>query len=638
MELPKFELNYTKIQPLDLELLQKQYLENEAEDRYQPFNIKKFQAYNPIYSLFFEMNSQNYNKISFNHKNHIVDLDTIYNRVDNETETKPIFIKFAPLLDPVKYLIGKYKSVNPELLRVLPSISDEEVHPKLSCKHNASYVDNFFCFLASQLYQNHNFTNSIDYYGSALGIQEKFRFNAADDHDYLIQSDYFNESRNKMYEIDEVENPFANFGSRTNKHKIQILDSEELVIDDILEAIDLDIEDLDSNSIREETTIREETQPIIDQPTTELIEHQPTTELIEHQPTTELIEEDKQICYEKSSTSSSNSTNSSDNSDINYSDDEAESVDQEEGDVEEGDVEEGDVEEEDESGDNESGDDESGEDNDESASEEDTDIQEEEPKLLSYIYDFPIQMICLEKCKGTLDELFAKNKMDEEMAIAAIFQVIFTLLAYQKTFHFTHNDLHTNNIMYIDTDKEFLFYKYDDQIYKVPTYGKIYKIIDFGRAIYKYQGKTFCSDSFATSGDAATQYNFEPFFNDKKPRLEPNYAFDLCRLGCSIFDFVLDETDNLKTQNLDIFQKLILDWVTDDNGHNILYKSNGDERYPNFKLYKMIARTVHKHTPAKQFANPIFQEFILTDEDEIVDMAFDEDANIIDLDVLPCYA
>ena len=37
--------------------------------------------------------------------------------------------------------------------------------------------------------------------------------------------------------------------------------------------------------------------------------------------------------------------------------------------------------------------------------------------------------------------------------------------------------------------------------------------------------------------------------------------------------------------------------VFDDNGKNILYKKNGEERYPNFKLYKMIARIVHNHTP-----------------------------------------
>ena len=53
------------------------------------------------------------------------------------------------------------------------------------------------------------------------------------------------------------------------------------------------------------------------------------------------------------------------------------------------------------------------------------------------------------------------------------------LLCYQKAFKMTHNDLHTNNIMFINTDKQFLYYNYNNLLYKVPTFGKIYKIIDF---------------------------------------------------------------------------------------------------------------------------------------------------------------
>ena len=58
------------------------------------------------------------------------------------------------------------------------------------------------------------------------------------------------------------------------------------------------------------------------------------------------------------------------------------------------------------------------------------------------------------------------------------------LITYQKMFSFTHNDLHTNNIMYIETEKRFLYYKINHRHYKIPTYGKIFKIIDYGRAIY----------------------------------------------------------------------------------------------------------------------------------------------------------
>ena len=111
-------------------------------------------------------------------------------------------------------------------------------------------------------------------------------------------------------------------------------------------------------------------------------------------------------------------------------------------------------------------------------------------------------------------------------------------------FDFTHNDLHTSNIMFKKTDKEYLYYKYDKIHYKVPTFGKIWKIIDFGRAIYKFKGKRLCSDSFHKNGDAATQYNCEPFLNENKPRLEPNKSFDLCRLGCSLFDYFTNDSDD----------------------------------------------------------------------------------------------
>jgi hypothetical protein len=228
-----------------------------------------------------------------------------------------------------------------------------------------------------------------------------------------------------------------------------------------------------------------------------------------------------------------------------------------------------------------------------------------EDKIIAYMNNFPIQMICLEKCCDTMDSLFMNSEINELIAASALFQIVITLTLYQKIFHFTHNDLHTNNIMYVNTTTEFLYYQYNQQTYKVPTYGKIFKIIDFGRSIYKFQNQILCSDSFGPQGDAHSQYNFEPFFNQSKPRLDPNYSFDLCRLACSIYDFIIDDEDD----NLDEFQKTIKKWCTDDNGKNILYKSNGDERYPNFKLYKMISRTVHKCIPSEELNIPLFKNF-----------------------------
>ena len=90
-----------------------------------------------------------------------------------------------------------------------------------------------------------------------------------------------------------------------------------------------------------------------------------------------------------------------------------------------------------------------------------------------------------------------------------------------------------------------LYYKVNNKYYKIKTFGKIFKIIDFGRAIYKYKDKLICSDSFHKEGDAATQYNFGPYYNDKKSIVEPNFSFDLCRLGCSIYDFITEKYDKL---------------------------------------------------------------------------------------------
>jgi hypothetical protein len=123
--------------------------------------------------------------------------------------------------------------------------------------------------------------------------------------------------------------------------------------------------------------------------------------------------------------------------------------------------------------------------------------------------------------------------------------------------------------------------------------------------------------------------------NMKKPRIEPNPSFDLCRFGCSLFDFFIDdEVDYTKPdiyENLSDVAKLICQWCYDDNGKNILYKSNGNERYPEFKLYKMIARTVHKHTPQNQMTNPIFDLYKLTGKKAINRKA---QPNIFNIDTL----
>jgi hypothetical protein len=212
------------------------------------------------------------------------------------------------------------------------------------------------------------------------------------------------------------------------------------------------------------------------------------------------------------------------------------------------------------------------------------------------------------------------NKDDTDINInewsSIFFQIISILIMYQNKFSFTHNDLHSGNIVYNETEQKFIYYKIENKLYKVPTFGKIYKIIDFGRAIYTYDNHIFCSDAFNRGEDADTQYNCEPFFNESKPRIEPNYSFDLCRLGCSIFDYFFDDIDEIdQISNKNVIASLILEWCQDDNKKSVLYRKNGQERYPDFRLYKMIARNVHNHVPLLQLERPIFSQFIIDNVD-----------------------
>ena len=555
---PKFSVNYTKPKPIEVATLEEKDV---AEDNdYYPFHIEHLQSYNPTYSLFFDLTEQNYNRIALNNRYHIRNTTEVI-AADLTVEEKPIFIKFSPLLDPLRYMIGKYeilqKDQNPLPKLETPEI-ETQISQKIYCTNNASYVDCFFSYLTSQLLHTHGFIHGTDFYGSFLGIQEKYRINVIDDYDYLQGSVFFASKKGKLFEVDDaLMNEMFEYGSRKNKQKLQIQedDDAQIVADEIFEIVSTeDNGDCSGNDL------------VLD--------------------------------YEKDNVS--RSSVGSDNSSDNYSSDNTEWTDD---------------------NDDKTG---SGSSSSSNSSLENDEISEEET-LFAYIHNFPVQMICMEKCDGTLDELFMKDIIDERTGASALFQIVMILIAYQNSFSFTHNDLHTNNIMYVKTEEEFLYYVYREKMYKVPTYGRIYKMIDFGRGCYQFQGRTFCSDSFAPGGDAATQYNFEPFYNKKKPLLEPNYSFDLCRLGTSIYDFLIDENEDYYQMNE--LQSTIYRWCLDDNGKNVLYKKTGEERYPNFKLYKMIARNVHNHTPERQLDFPFFSQFETRETPQ----------NAINLDTFPTY-
>ena len=594
-------------------------------------NLTNIQNYIPIYDRFFSLNNTNWNSINLNHqwsifnikdsnkKNNgnnenifICDLKNI-NDDDDFTSTQNVFIKMAPLLDPFKYIVGKYNHTDPQLFN-LPSFDKTvKIHSKLEDYNNSSFVDGFFSFLSSKILHEHKFIHGLDYYGSFLAIKNNYKINIIDDIDYLIQSDFFIKQQNVLFKVEDYSHLITQDNHKQPLQPLKISSSLKSVtsITSINDAIYENI--FEPNDITHDNHIS-----LFEMKTlgVDLIDITNSTDF-------DVSNQKNQESLKSGSSCSSRTSHTNDNELC-----ESESNDNDIDDIDDmGNI------------DNKSPNSnitlETNINNDtkeEEWEDEESEIDNEEETLTLTFPKFPVQVICMEQCENTFDYLIMNNELTQDEWFSALMQIIMILITYQKMFLFTHNDLHTNNIMYISTNKKFIYYAYKKKTYKVPTFGKIFKIIDFGRAIYKLNGKLICSDSFKTGGDASTQYNTEPYFDNKKSRLEPNFSFDLCRLACSIFDYVVDDFEIVKNLNeCSPLIKIIVEWCIDDNGINVLYKNNGVERYPDFKLYKMIARYVHKHTPLNQLERPEFSKFLVSNKN------IGKNEIIINIDELPSY-
>ena len=536
-----------------------------SDEKYNPWNVHDIQCYNPLYSKFFKLDTISYEKTSLRLNYYMNDPKHIVSlEMPEEKIPCKMHIKSAPLVDPIHYLIGKYEKEK-EKLTLLPQFnSTSDTCMEKILNQNNSSYID--CFF------NYLSSETLHCHRILHGIDFYGSYLAVQKHFCFNAYDdieYLQESEffleNNNTLYEMEEESLEDSGGNTGGNSQKKRPKINIQDEDI--EID-DVMDCNDDN-QEEDTINE-----------------------------------MEVVFEKNEDDRDDSSDS-DGSSLNYSTDDNNKSDDEDDDEEEDEEEEDDEEEDDE--------------------EEDED---EDEFLPLYIRDFPVQMIALEKCDGSLDELLENESLKDKSAASAMIQIVFTLITYQKMFSFTHNDLHTNNILYKETSQQFLWYKYGGKLYKVPTYGRIFKIIDFGRSIYKFRGNIFCSDSFAPKGDAHGQYNTEPYLNDDKPRIEPNMSFDLCRLGCSMYDFLFDSEEPLP-KNMTPFQKMINSWCLDDDGVNILYKKNGEERYPNFKLYKMIARLVHDKLPEDQLKKPFFAQFMTSKKPKDV-----EEMNI---DTLPSY-
>ena len=488
-----------------------------------------------------------------------------------------LFMKRAHILNPISYMSGEYVLPNDG---ALPSYLSawQNTLAKINDPNNEAYIDSLFAVCASHLVEQKLSPHWVRCYGNFCGRLDRYSFNLSEDYEDIKHESWFAENLAAgLFElriIDEM-GEASSFKPQDYERRPRrsIVSDTSIDFNDVASCEDLDAEVTDKdqrNSVEKNDEDKEQAE----------------TEIGDE---IELLESDEapipvsvpRLNLRQVSTS------------------QAESV----GDADEGD-------------------------------EESHTFSESScgPPIIAIFKNFPVMATVLECCDGTMDVLLDTEDEDledtkEQRWTAWLFQVIAALAVAQKEYHFVHNDLHTNNIMWSWTSEPTLYYELKDalggpRIYAVPTFGRIFKIIDFNRAAFHLgkRGGFFISDAFEEEGDAAGQYNCPPYFNQKHNRVDPNPSFDLVRLACSLMDSlfednpdeakparILTEEPGLKVMETKspLFNMLWM-WLQQKDGYNVLKNPNGTERFPGFDLYKIIGQNCSNAIPCEQITKPIF--------------------------------
>jgi hypothetical protein len=597
--------------------------------------IFKLQTFFPILSNYFDFYNGSNKEFTLKTRYHIKNIvDKVDYKVDDsyikhflncnirdiksgkEAESK-IFVKELPLLNVVHYLTNDYKLEN----TCLPNSYHADTLKKINNPNNSAYIDVFFSHLGSTLTENGKCPTFPLFYGSFTGIKDDFKTDISEDYEDLCENDDFMHGLGSKYTIEDFElekDPFINHELLNSECIINADDIDTILDDTILDDTILDdtitpdsdelilesdelIPDSDELILESDELIPDSDELILE--SDELIPD--SDELIlDNDITTQELEAPDSVLEAPDSVleapdlysnSDSEAPDLYSNSDSEapdlYSDSDSNSdSDSDNGHITKLDLSDVRVLASDCSM------------SDISASSNDSDA-------LKYVHipNFPVQLNMIETMDMTLDN-YIDNSIDKRIPPtewkSILFQITFGLAVAQKHFLFVHNDLHSSNIMFKKTEKEFIYFKFRDNFFKIPTFNKISKIIDFGRATFKLGNQIYFSDVFKKNEDAFGQYTY-PYNNSlKNCRLKPNMSFDLSRLATTIMER-FDDADS----KYDEVKRLLTLWVTDRHGNNL------SELEEDFDLYKLIAKNVKSAHPKSQLNKKLWSEFMVEESD-----------------------
>jgi len=633
------------------------------EDKLQIYNLQTYFPILSLFFKFYNNSNKQFTLkmnnyiVDINEKINISNKDSyiknffnckIKNFNSGSVSEKKVFFKILPLLNVSQYMMNEYS----DQTSILPNIHSYLTNKKINNYHNSAYIDCFFSYLASNLTESGSCPTFPIFYGTYSGVAKEFKADITEEYSLMKNQDWFDFFNNKLFTIEKSKLDSIN-KSQNSQNSFELnLDlnnnlGEEIILEnnETLEETneEIDVEKININEdINLDTIELEENNESLEENNESLEETNKTLE-----ETNETLEENnEEIDVEKINI----------NEDIDLDTHELEennvSLEENNGSLEENNHElEGNSESLEENNESLEQNNETLEENNETLEENsdsdgkwsDITSEEEYNEILEDIrlkkvdigddkieirsvsslsasicsdlsfnsignnevnfvnlYDFPVQLNCIEMLNDTLDNYLEENgEICETEWKSILFQICFGLAVAQKKFNFVHNDLHSSNIMFKNTNLEFLYFNFKGKCFKIPTFGKIVKIIDFGRATFNVGNNIFFSDVFKKNGDAEGQYSF-PYNNTlNNCKIKPNKSFDLSRLATTIIEHF--------QENSPIFRLLKL-WASDKYG-NFLMNYEDD-----FNLYKIIAKNVKSAIPKNQINKMIFKDFIVERE------------------------
>jgi hypothetical protein len=121
--------------------------------------------------------------------------------------------------------------------------------------------------------------------------------------------------------------------------------------------------------------------------------------------------------------------------------------------------------------------------------------------------NFPVEVVVMQPLRENLKQIirrdgfftrdgdrFSGYSQDKMMSMFA--QIVFGLSVAQAVFGIVNNDFHAGNLMYEQVpEAQYLYYYAPDtkKYWRVPTFGRVFKMIDFGRASFRFGTIEFAS-------------------------------------------------------------------------------------------------------------------------------------------------